>query len=274
VHGAGALRLPRSGDVDAPSEFVNGLARGLKVIEAFSAERPAMTLSEVAAATELSPATARRSLHTLMHLGYVRADQRRFSLTPRVLGLGSAYLDSLDLRTFVQPVLRELADRLGHTCAITVLDGNEVVYIAHAAAAEPSFVRHYVGARLPAHATSTGLVHLAALPEPRLRDYLRQAPFTRYTTNTPTTARQLQRLIDGVRRNGYATVRDTVEYGAAAVAVPITSANEVVAALNSSASSATADVDAQLLARLPRLRHAADQIESALARFPGLTWSA
>ncbi len=263
-------------DSAAPNgEFVHALARGLAVIEAFSAERPEMTLSQVAAATGTSPATARRSLLTLQHLGFVRSVDRRFSLTARVLALGGSYLDSTNLRSFVQPVLAQVADDVEHTCSITVLDGNDVVYIAHAAAERPAFARHYVGARLPAHATSTGHVLLAALDPPDRAAFLARAPFARYTANTPTTADELSAILADVADRGHAVVVDTVEYGAAAVAVPIRGPQgRVVAALNSSSSSAPDDAVDSLLARLPALRAAATRIEAGLDRFPTLSRSA
>lgn len=260
---------------DTSGEFVHALARGLRVIEAFSADAPEMTLSQVAAATGTSPATARRSLLTLQELGFVRCVDRRFSLTARVLALGGSYLDSVNLRSFVQPVLADLVDEVRHTCSITVLDGNDVVYIAHAAAERPVFARHYVGARLPAHATSTGHVHLAALGPGDRRAFLALAPFARYTANTPTSADELAAIFDRVAAQGFATVRDTVEYGAAAIAVPITEPHgRVIAALNSSASSVPDEGDGALLDRLGSLRAAADRIEAGLERFPTLSRSA
>lgn len=267
--------LDPTNEPERGGEFVHALARGLQVIEAFSADRPEMTLSQVAAATGTSPATARRSLLTLQELGFVRCVDRRFSLTARVLGLGGSYLDSMNLRSFAQPVLHELADEVGHTCSMTVLDGNDVVYIAHAPAERPAFARHYVGARLPAHATSTGHVHLAALPAGEQSAFLARAPFARYTANTPTTADELAAVLDRVAADGHAIVRDTVEYGAAAIAVPIVGpGGRVVAALNSSASSSPEDAESALLDRLPAMRAAVHRIEAALDRFPTLTRSA
>lgn len=256
-------------------DFVDALARGLRVIEAFSADRPEMTLSQVARATGASPASARRALITLEELGFVRCVERRFSLTAKVLSLGGSYLDSMNLRTFVQPVLRELTDEVQHTCSITVLDGTEVVYIAHAAAEQPAFARHYVGARLPAHATSTGHVHLASLPAAERAAFLARAPFARYTVNTPVTSDELAVALDRVASTGHAVVRDTVEYGAAAIAVPITAPDgRVVAALNSSSSSSPDDSGSALLERLPAMRAAVARIEAALDRFPTLSRSA
>lgn len=266
---------PAGRSSDLGGDFVHALARGLAVIESFSADRPEMTLSQVADATGTTPATARRSLLTLQELGFVRCVDRRFSLTARVLALGGSFLDSTNLRSFVQPVLADLVDEVGHTCAVTVLEGNDVVYIAYATGDGPSFARHHVGARLPAHATSTGHVHLAALDDNERAAFLARAPFARYTTNTPVDAGELAAILVEVRAAGHAIVVDTVEYGAAAVAVPIVGpSGRVVAALNSSASSAPVDAVDQLLVRLPAMRAAAARIEAALHRFPALGRSA
>jgi IclR family pca regulon transcriptional regulator len=261
-------RASVAGD-QASGEFVHALARGLEVLEAFTADAPTMTLSEVAAKTGVSPATARRSLLTLERMGYVRQSGRQFRLSARVLSLGGAYFASLDLAGVAQPFLHHLAEQLQHACSITILEDNEVIYIAHVMSSGPSFRRHYVGGRLPAHATSTGHVLLANLPDAARAAFLDQAPFARYTTNTPTTKRELASIFSKVAKQGYAAVTDTVEYGAAAVAVPVRDpAGAVVAALNSSASSVRAHDQQTLLDRLGALREAATRIEEALVRFP------
>ena len=261
---------------DPPKEFVAALARGLDVLEAFSGDAPSMTLSEVAARTGTSPATARRSLMTLEHLGYVQQFGRQFRLTAKVLSLGGAYFDSMSLAGLAQPILHDLAAQIEHACSLTVLDGTDVVYLAHVMSSTgPSFRRHHVGARLPAHATSTGHVLLAALDAPERREFLRQAPFTAYTSHTPTTERELVSILDRVHRDGYAMVRDTVEYGAAAVAVPVRDGSgAVVAALNSSASAVREHDLETILDRLDLMRGAAARLEQALVRFPGAERSA
>ena len=250
--------------------FVAALARGLDVLEAFTADAPTMTLSEVAARTGMSPATARRSLITLEQLGYVQQTGRQFRLTAKVLSLGGAYFDSMSLAGLAQPILHDLARSIDHACSLTVLEGNDVVYLAHVMSASgPSLRRHFVGARLPAHATSTGHVLLAALPADHRDAYLRQAPFTAYTANTPTTAKQLRTLLTQVAKDGYAVVRDTVEYGAAAVAVPVRDGGgTVVAAINATASAVRdRDVEA-VVERLDLLQDAAARVQHALSRFP------
>jgi IclR family pca regulon transcriptional regulator len=256
-------------------DFITALARGLDVLEAFTAAAPAMTLSEVAAATSLSPATARRCLITLERLGYVRQSGRQFELTAKVLSIGASYFDSMNLAGVAQQVLQSLADALHHACSVTVLENNEVVYIAHAMSDGPSLARHHVGARIPAHATSTGHVLLAGLPTRQLQAFLAQAPFARYTANTPVTADELVALLDAVRDDGHAIVVGTVEYGAAAAAVPIHSPDgSVVAALNCSATAIREGDEQALRQRVPMLHAAARQVEQALTRFPSIERSA
>ena len=137
-------------------EWVESLARGLAVITAFDAEHPAMTLAEVAAATGLTRATVRRFLHTLETLGYVRADGRRYALTPRILALGTSYLSALSLPEIVQPHLEALSHRLDESVSAAVLDGDEIVYVARAATRRIISVGITIGTRLPAATTSMG----------------------------------------------------------------------------------------------------------------------
>jgi IclR family pca regulon transcriptional regulator len=146
------------------TDFVRALAKGLAVIEAFDARTPSMTLSDVARKTGLSRGTARRLLLTLVALGYAGFDGKLFSLHPRVLNLGFAYLHSQNLWQLAQPYMVELVERVHESCSIAVLDGTEIVYVARV----PTAVRIMsinlgIGTRLPAFATSLGRVLLAGL---------------------------------------------------------------------------------------------------------------
>ena len=119
------------GRVEREPDFVQSLQRGLAVIRAFDAERPALSLSEVARATGLARAAARRFLLTLVELGYVRFDGRLFRLSPRVLELGRPYLDGLTLPEVAEPHLRELVAAVRESATVAVLDGTDIVYVAH-----------------------------------------------------------------------------------------------------------------------------------------------
>lgn len=259
---------------DTSPDFVTALARGLDVIRAFSSQHPEMTLSEIAAHTGLSPATVRRSLLTLAALGYVRQNGRRFVLTSRVLQLGAAFVESMNLKEVAQVHLQELADGFHDAASLTILDGNDVVYVVHVPTQRPMQLRQYVGARMPAHAASTGYVLLAHLEPRRLGEYLAQAPFAAFTPRTPTTADELRRIIDEVRRDGHAVAHDAIAFGTIALAVPIIDAEgKVIAAINCSADSTRVDRGTLITTRLPALRRAAEQINRALVQYPALTRS-
>ena len=116
------------------SEFVQSLERGLAVIKAFGPDRPQMTISEVAVATGTTRATARRFLLTLEHLGHIRSDGRKFSLTPHVLGLGYAYLSSLNWWKIAQVAMEDVVRELQESCSASVLDGKDVIYVARVSA--------------------------------------------------------------------------------------------------------------------------------------------
>src|SRR5919201_4333594 len=149
---------------DSGAGYVQSLARGLMVIRAFNESSPEMTLSEVARATDLSRAAARRFLHTLVQLGYVWTDGRIFALTPRVLELGFAYLSSISLPEIAQPHLERLVAQVHESASVSVLDGDDIVYVARVPTRRIMSVAISVGTRFPAYATSMGHVLLAGLP--------------------------------------------------------------------------------------------------------------
>lgn len=255
-------------------DFVGALARGLQVIQAFTAERPEMTLSEVAAATEMAPATARRSLLTLQTLGFVGITGRRYLLRPKVLSLGSAFLTSMNLRQVAHPFLQDLVEEFHDSSSLAVLDGADVVYVAHAPSKERIGFRAGVGYRSPAYATSLGHVLLASLDEDRLREYLARGPFPTYTSKTYGDPAELAKALKKVRELGYATIQDQFEYGVLAVSVAVTDIHgQAVAAVNCASDTTRVNMKQLVKTRLPRLRETARQIGSALERSPSLIHS-
>lgn len=154
-------------------DFVRSLDRGLGVLRAFSAQTPAMSLSEVARRTGLTRAAARRLVLTLVELGYVRARGREFSLTPRVLDLGYSYLSSVSLPEVAEPHLERLVAEVGESSSVAVLDNDEIVYVARVPTSRIMTVAINVGTRFPAYATSMGRVLLAGLAKSELDTYLR-----------------------------------------------------------------------------------------------------
>ena len=185
------------------AHFVQSLERGLAVIRAFDAQHPELTLSEVARHCDLTRAAARRFLLTLADLGYVRTDGRLFRLTPRVLELGYAYLSSLSLPEVAAPHLERLVAEVHESSSMSVLDGDDVVYVARVPTARIMTVAINVGTRFPAYATSMGRVLLAALPDEQALDaYLTGCTLERLTPRTVTSPDALRAELDAGARPG------------------------------------------------------------------------
>lgn len=248
----------------AGDEYVQSLARGLDVLRVFDAAHPRLTLSEVAASAGLTRATARRFLLTLVELGYVRSDGKRFALTARVLELGYGYLSSLSLPEVAQPHLEALSSTVGESSSASVLDGTDIVYVARVPVKRIMTVTIGIGTRFPAWATSMGRVLLAALDEP-LRDAALPEHISGLTERTVRSRGQLAAELDVVAAQGWALVDGELELGLRSLAVPVRArSGEVVAAINVAGRSDDA-ADAFLALTLAPLRAAAAAIESDLA---------
>lgn len=222
-----------------PPEFVQSLARGLSVITAFDADRPELSLSEVAVITGLSRATARRFLHTLVELGYVSTQGRSFRLTPQVLRLGTAYLSGLGLPAVAQPHLARLSAELGESTSAAVLDGAEIVYVARVATRQIMSIGITVGTRFPAFATSMGRVLLAGLDPDALDHYFCHADLSPPTVRTLASEPELRAVLDQVRRQGWALTDQELTSGLRSVAAPVLNQDgKVVAAVNVSTTKA------------------------------------
>ncbi|SAI67632.1 transcriptional regulator [Bordetella ansorpii] len=251
-----------------PSDsYVQSFARGLSVIRAFGPQRPRMTLTEVAAATGLTRAGARRILLTLVQLGYVEADERRFALTPRILELGYAYLSATPLWDLALPYMEEVAETTRESCSVSVLDGTDIVYILRLSTHKVMTINLAVGSRLPAWATSMGRVLLAGLPEPEQDRLLDASQIQAYTPSTLTDRTALKRALAEVRAQGYACVVQELEPGLQSVAVPIVDrSGRVTGAMNVSGHANRYSREQMLDAFLPPLRRAAGHINQALQR--------
>lgn len=247
------------------NEYVQSLGRGLAVIQAFSAERPSMTITQVAEATGTTRATARRFLLTLEKLGHVRSEGRRFSLTPQVLGLGYAYLSSLDWWTIAQPHMENAVHELQESCSAAVLDGDDVVYVARVSATRIMSINLSIGARLPAYVTSLGRVLLAYQPPEALEAYLDALVPEAFTAHTTTDPAALRAAIDAVRTRGYALVDQELETGLRSLAVPILDRNgHILAALNVGTHAARTNLEEMSRRFLPVLKDASKKITAQL----------
>ncbi|KOS56821.1 MULTISPECIES: IclR family transcriptional regulator [Rhodococcus] len=253
--------------IAASPDYVQSLARGLSVIKAFDAEHPRRTLSEVAKATDLTRATARRFLLTLVELGYVRTDGSQFWLTPRVLELGYSYLSSLTLPDVARPHLEALAQKVHESTSVSVLDGGDVVYVARVPVSRIMTVSITIGTRFPAHATSMGRVLLAGLSPADLDAYLATATLEPLTSRTLVTPDDLRAELDRIRRDGYCIVDQELEEGLRSLAAPIRDASgAVVAAVNISTQAARYSLDAVHSDLVPAVVDTAAAISADLAR--------
>ena len=214
-------------------DTMGGLAKGLAVIETFGADRPRQSIADVAAASGLDRATARRCLLTLVQQGYAEHDGKFFTLTPRVLRLGTACLATMPLPQMVQPWLDRVSQRLGESSSLSILDGQDIVYVARSAQRKVMSISLMPGSRLPAFCTSMGRVLLAALPQADLVQRLSAQPLTARTPMTITDLPTLFARIAAVRAQGFAVIDQEVEIGLRSIAVPIADARgRVVAAMN------------------------------------------
>jgi IclR family transcriptional regulator, pca regulon regulatory protein len=247
------------------SDFVQSLDRGLAVIRAFGPDRERLSLSEVARATGLTRAATRRFLLTLVQLGYVRSDGREFSLRPRVLELGYAYLSGLALPEIAAPHLEELVAQVRESSSISVLDGDHIVYVARVPTKRIMTVAISVGTRFPAYATSMGRVLLAAMSPENLELYLAAANLDALTGRTVTDREALRAVIGDVARQGYALVDQELEEGLRAIAVPIHGkGGAVTAAVNLSAHASRVTMTGMRTDLLPALQETARRIEADL----------
>lgn len=253
---------------------VQSLARGLMVIRAFDESRPEMTLSEVARVTELSRASARRFLHTLVQLGYVWTDGRVFALTPRVLELGFSYLSSMSLPEIAQPHLEKLVSQVHESVSVSVLDGDDIVYVARVPTSRIMTVSINIGTRFPAYATSMGRVLLAHLPEAELAAYLERVEPERLGPHTLTSTTALRGELDRIRAQGWALVDQELEAGLRSLAAPVRGRSSrggverVEAAVNVSSHASRTSPEHARKVLLPPLLETAARIEADLRVAP------
>jgi IclR family transcriptional regulator, pca regulon regulatory protein len=260
-------------------DFVASLARGIEIIRAFTSEQTvnhsaarasigpadALTLSQVAEKVGVARAVARRFLLTLAELGYVVTDGKYFRLTARVLDLGYAYLSSMPFSNVATEFLQEVAEQTRESCSASVLDGQDIVYVARVAAQRILSISLSIGARLPAYCTSMGRVLLAALPGPELESYLSKVQLRRRTPQTVTDKECLRQILSEVGREGYALTDGELEEGLRSIAVPVRSSGaRVIAAINVSTQAGRVNKSQMVKEFLPLLRKAAQRIGAVL----------
>jgi IclR family pca regulon transcriptional regulator len=247
-------------------DYMLSLARGLQVIRAFGRDRPVLSIAEVARLTSISRAAARRCLHTLSVLGYVSGEAGRYALSPRVLALGYAYLGSAPVAQAAQPVLERVAERVHESCSLTVLDGEEIVYVARAATRRILSVGLAVGSRLPAYCTAMGRVLVAFASDAERSVFLSRVKPIRHTPHTIVHRSALAAELERVRSAGYALVDQELEIGLRSIAVPVRRPEQsVVAAMNVGVQATRVECETMKREYLPVLLEAAEEVGLALA---------
>jgi IclR family pca regulon transcriptional regulator len=257
-------RVGRDSLAAGDQEFIQSLAKGLAVIEAFSESRPQMTLSEVSRRVGLSPGSARRVLHTLQLLGYASCQGTRFELTPRVLQLGYSYLTSLPVASLVRPRLSELTEEVGANCAVSVLDGVDTVFVARTTAKQTARELLGVGTRFPAHTTSAGKVLLAELSRDEVERLYAGRELEAVTPNTISSIGQLHEALEKVRADGWALNDQEAMIGHRSITVPVRVNGRAVAAVGVGAHVAVASVARMMESFLPPLQVTAEAIAQLL----------
>lgn len=261
VEPTAAATVRSEGDLPVPQgdpNFVLSLARGLEVIETFEGHTEGQSVADVARRTGLSRAAVRRLLMTLEQLGYAEYTGRVYRLKTRVLKLGFSYLTSNSLPAIAQPILEQVTEAVHESSSLSVLEGDEIVYLARSSAKRVMSVGLSVGSRLPAYCTSMGRVLLAALPDKDLTAYLDRVELRALTPRTVTDKGLVYEMIRRVQAQGFALADEELELGLRSIAVPVRNRmDRVVAAINIGVHAARVSAGEMIERMLPMLQESA-----------------
>jgi IclR family pca regulon transcriptional regulator len=248
-------------------DIIDGLGKGLRVIEAFDEEHARLTAAETAARTGLTRTAARRYLLSLVHFGYANTDGKRFWLAPRVLRLGQSYLEAARLPRLVQPFVQRLAMECGENFNFSVLDGHMVVYVARSNSTRMVSIGFPVGARVPAHVVTPGPAILSTFGEARLAEWVAQHEFSAFTPRTTTDRVTFLRDVHSARALGYWSTEQQLTPGLRGIAMPVKDRKgECVGAIGTTMPMpvAPASRDDAVLRLLPRLSETVQVLRDVL----------
>jgi IclR family pca regulon transcriptional regulator len=245
--------------------YITALARGLSVMRAFAHQRSRLTLAEISKLVGLPRATVRRCLITLNRLGYIDTNGKYFRLTPQVLTLSQAYFSSNPLPHVAQPHIEQVSAAVGESCSLSVLTGDEVVYIARSSRKRQASIHRDVGVNLPAYCTSMGRVLLADLPPADLDAYFSRVQLKKFNHKTVTDEATLRKILAQVRKADYCVIDGELEYSLHAIAIPVrNAAGNIVAAMNVSSENTRTTIKQLQTQALPVMRQAVSRIRIAL----------
>ena len=246
-------------------DLIDGLGKGLRVIECFDFEHPRLTTTDVATRTGLSRAAARRHLLTLCHFGYADTDGRFFWLAPRVLRLGRSFLDSARLPRLVQPFIQRISMQCGETVNCSVLDGHEIVYVARSNPPRLVSIGYHVGARVPAHVVAPGAAILSTLGDVELDTWLAAHEFVAFVADASCDRAQFLAQVQAARALHYSITHQKLDAGLAGIAVPLRDRKGACAGAIGMTVQRPAYSEAQMIDKLlPLLRSAAQDLRTIL----------
>ena len=252
-------------DASADSNYIAALARGLAVMRSFAGQRNQLTMAEIAKLVGLPRATVRRCLITLTSLGYIDTNGKYYRLTPQVLTLSQAYFSSNALPRVAQPFIEQVSEALGESCSVSVLTGDEVIYVARSSRKRAASIHRDIGQNLPAYCTSMGRVLLASLSEPELDAYFKRVTLKKFTSETVVDEVTLRGILDQVRKREFCLIDGELEHNLRAIAIPVRdSTGKVIAAAHISTKSSRIPKDKVRNEFLPVLRAAVSQMRPML----------
>jgi IclR family pca regulon transcriptional regulator len=248
----------------APHNIIDGLGKGLRLIEAFDDDHPRLTASEASVRAEISRTAARRYLISLVHFGYAATDGKRFWLMPRVLRLGQNYLSAARLPRLVLPYIQRLATDCGENFNFSVLDGHEVVYLARSQNSRMVTIGFANGARVPAHVVTPGPAILSTWPMAELTAWIASHEFNAFTASTPTSPELFQRDVLAARELGYWVAEQQLSAGLRGFAMPVlTRKGECVGAVGATMTMHQS-LEAMVARLLPRVTQVVQSLQQIL----------
>lgn len=204
-----------------PKDIVEGLGKGLRVIEAFDDDHPRLTASQAAERADMTRTAARRHLLSLVHFGYAASDGKQFWLLPRVLRLGQSYLSGARLPRLVLPFIQRVSQQCGETVNVSVLDGHEVVYVARSNPPRWMSLGYQVGMRVPAHVVTPGVVILSTWRDAAVRQWIGEHHFSAFTAQTVTEPAGFVAEVDAARQQGFWATTGQLDVAFAGISVPL-----------------------------------------------------
>ena len=254
-----------------PTGFSQSLERGLTILSSFDEARPVQGIADLARAVGLNKSTTYRYVETLAKLGYVQQDPgtKKYSLGPRVVDLGFAAINSMEITRVAGYHLQALSNETGYTVSMAVLDGPDIVYVDRRRSGRASSfamgLHLHVGSRLPAYCTSMGQVLLSQLPADTLDAYLGRVQLIARTASTTTTTAKLRKRLKAVREADHALLDQELEVGLRSIAVPVRDARgTVIAAMNVSTHASQVALDEMQQRFLPVLLQGARSLSTVL----------